>query len=189
MASNEIRLITTTDNVKMIAVLDDNIAENYLRAAIMEAQEVGLRGILGSALLDAVKAKIAAGTLAGAYAVLVNTYCVFYLAYATKAELLPKVAYKASNAGVVKAQTEGFVAATAAEIEAEVARAQAKADYYGYAMQKWLRVHAAEMPELTQRDCDRINACLRSADNLCPIDLGGARGAWNGRDLWENLEK
>ena len=55
----EIRLLTTADNVKMIAVLDDNVADNYLRAAIMEAQEVGLRGVLGTPLLEALKDKAA----------------------------------------------------------------------------------------------------------------------------------
>ena len=172
----DIQLLTTTDNVKMIAVLDDNVADNYLRAAMFEAQEVGLRGIVGSTLLDALKAQATAGTLAGKYAELVNGHIVFYLAYATKAELLPKLAYKASNAGVVKAQTEGYVAATAAEIQAEVARAEAKRDYYAYQMQLWLRANADALPELTAHDCDRINACLRSANNQIGIWLGGARG-------------
>lgn len=172
----EIQLLTTTDNVKMIAVLDDNVADNYLRAAIFEAQEVGLRGIVGSTLLDALKAKAKAGTLAGEYAALVNNHAVFYLAYATKAELLPKLAYKASNAGVVRAQTEGYTPATAAEVQAEVARAEAKRDYYAYQMQLWLRANADALPELTAHDCDRINACLRSANNQIGIWLGGARG-------------
>ena len=173
----DIQLLTTTNNVRMIAVLDDNVADNYLRAAMFEAQESGLRGIIGSTLLDAIKAKLFNGDeLTSAEYTLVNTYAVFYLAYATKAELLPKLAYKASNAGVVKAQTEGYVAATAAEIQAEVARAEAKRDYYAYQMQLWLRANADALPELTAHDCDRINACLRSANNQIGIWLGGARG-------------
>lgn len=178
-----INLLTTEDNVKMIAVLDDNIAGNYLRAAIMEAQEVWLRNIIGTTLLEALKARAAAGTLDGAYATLVNEYAVFYLAYQTKAELLPKVAYKVGNAGVVKGQTEGYVAAGADEIEAEVARAQAKADYHAHRMQLWLRANASALPELTQRDCDRINACLTSMSNRCGIWLGGPRG--NERGDWD----
>ena len=130
----EIQLLTTADNVKMIAVLDDNVADNYLRAAIMEAQEVGLRGVLGTPLLEALKDKASRGELTGAYAELVNSYAVYYLAYATKAELLHKLAYKASNAGVVKADAEGYEAASATEIDTEVARAQAKADFHCYRM-------------------------------------------------------
>lgn len=173
--AQEVKLLTTEENVKMIAVLDENIAGNYLRAAIMEAQEVGLRGILGSNLLDALKAKAKDKTLAGAYAELTNAFAQFYLAYAAKAQLLPKVAYKVGNAGVIKTRTEGIEPATAQEVATEVARAQAKADYYCYRMQQWLLAHAKELPELTASDCNRIRACLRSAAS-CGIWLGGPRG-------------
>lgn len=182
----EIQLLTTADNVKMIAVLDDNVADNYLRAAIMEAQEVGLRGVLGTPLLEALKDKASRGKLTGAYAELVNSYAVYYLAYATKAELLHKLAYKASNAGVVKADAEGYKAASATEIDTEVARAQAKADYHCFRMQGWLYENRAQFPELAQVDADRIAATLRSAAS-CGIWLGGARGNWyseRNRDLW-----
>ena len=185
----EIRLLTTADNVKMIAVLDDNVADNYLRAAIMEAQEVGLRGVLGTPLLEALKDKASRGELTGAYAELVNSYAVYYLAYATKAELLHKLAYKARNAGVVKADAEGYEAASATEIDTEVARAQAKADFHCFRMQGWLYENRAQLPELSQVAADRIAATLRSAENTCPIWLGGARGNWyseRNRDLWED---
>lgn len=174
----QVQLLTTEENVKMLAVLDDNIAGKYLRAAMLEAQEVGLRGILGSALLGALKERASARTLTGAYAELVNSYAVFYLAYATKAQLVPKVAYKVGNAGVLKhtaSDEDRMGAASAGEIEAEVSRAQAQADFHAYRMQGWLLEHASELPELTQRDSDRIRACLRSAAS-CGIWLGGARG-------------
>lgn len=176
-----VQLLITEENVKMLAVLDENIADNYLYPAIMEAQEVGLRAIIGSTLLEALKTMAAAGTLTGYYATLVNTYAVWYLAYQTKAELLPKLAYKAGNAGVTKYEKreDGVIAASGSEIEGEVARAQAKADFHAYRMQLWLKANAAELPELTERDCDRINACLRSAAS-CGIWLGGARGTMYG---------
>ena len=171
----KVKLLTTEENVKMIGVLDENLAGNYLRAAIMEAQEVGLRRILGSALLDALKAEAEAASLAGAHADLVNNFVQFYLAYAAKAELLPKVAYKTGNAGVIKTRTDGIEPANAQEIATEVARAQAKADYYCYRMQGYLLEHLAEFPELTAGDCNAIRACLYSAAS-CGIWLGGPRG-------------
>lgn len=177
----QVQLLTTEENVKMLAVLDANIAPNYLYPAIMEAQEVGLRNIIGSNLLEALKTMASQGTLTGYYATLINEYAVYYLAYQTKAELLPKLAYKAGNAGVTKYEKreDGVVSASAAEIEAEIARAQAKADYHCYRMQLWLKDNASELPELTERDCNKINACLRSATS-CGIWLGGARGTMYG---------
>lgn len=173
--ANEVKLLTTEENVKMIAVLDENLAGNYLRAAIMEAQEIGLRGILGTALLESLKAKAAAKTLAGEYEVLVNSFVQFYLAYAAKAELLPKVAYKTGNAGVIKTRTDGIEPASGQEVATEIARAQAKADYYCYRMQNYLLANRAAFPELSEGDCRQIRACLYSAAT-CGIWLGGPRG-------------
>lgn len=179
--AKEINLLTTEENVKMLAVLDENIAGNYLRAAIMEAQEVGLRGILGSNLLDALKSKAVEHTLDGAYADLVNKFVQFYLAYAAKAELLPKVAVKVGNAGVIRTRTEGIEPASSQDVATEIARAQAKADFYCYRMQQYLLENRAAFPELCEGDCNRIRACLRSAAS-CGLWLGGPRGNYPDAD-------
>ena len=89
---------------------------------------------------------------------------------------------------VVKADAEGYKAESATEIDTEVARAQAKADYHCFRMQGWLYENRAQFPELAQVDADRIAATLRSAAS-CGIWLGGARGNWyseRNRDLWED---
>lgn len=170
-----IQLLTTEESVKMLAVLDDNIAANYLRAAILEAQEVGLRDIIGGALLDALKERTATNTLTGAYLTLVEDYAQFYLAYKCRAELLGKVAYKVGNAGVVKTSDEHLTPATAGEIEAVQAEAQAKADYYAYRLQRWVCDNAAALPELCESDAAQIRANLRSAAT-CNLWLGGPGG-------------
>lgn len=177
----QVQLLTTEANVKALAVLDDNIAGNYLRAAIMEAQEIDLRRIVGTNLLEALKEKAGSATLSGLYKELVDNYVQYFLAYQTRAQLLPKVAYKAGNMGVIKTSDENVTPASSAEINAEIARAQAKADYSAYRMQLWLLDNQAGLPELTKRDCDKINACLRSAAT-CGVWLGGPRGYGNGCD-------
>lgn len=170
-----IQLLTTEANVKLLATLDDNLAANYLRGAIMEAQEVGLRSILGTNLLEALKAKSAAGTLADQYAELVNGYVQFYLAYKSRAELLPKIAHKAGNLGVVKTDDEHCTSVSANELAGDVAEAQAKADYHCYRMQQYLLDNYNLFPELRACDCRRIKANLYSAAS-CGIWLGGPGG-------------
>lgn len=179
--ANTMQLLTTEANVKALAVLDDNLAGNYLRAAIMEAQEIDLRRIVGTSLLEALKSKAAAGTLDGPYKELVDNYVQFFLAYQTRAQLLPKVAYKAGNMGVIKTSDENVTPASSGEIVAEIARAQAKADYSAYRMQLWLLDNRAQLPELRECDCRQIHACLRSAAT-CGVWLGGPRGHGNGCD-------
>lgn len=170
-----IQLLTTEESVKMLAVLDDNLAPNYLRAAILEAQEVGLRDILGGALLDTLKERTEAGTLDGYYRTLVEDFAQFYLAYKCRAELLGKVAYKVGNAGVIKTTDENITPATASELESVQAEAQAKADYYAYRMQRWLCENFAQFPELCEITRSQIRANLYSAAT-CGLWLGGPGG-------------
>ena len=170
-----ITLLTTEANVKLLATLDDNLAGHYLRGAIMEAQEVGLRSIIGSNLLDELKRRSAAGTLADQYADLVNGYVQFYLAYQARVELLPKIAHKAGNLGVVKTDDEHCTPVTRDELAADIAEAQAKADFHCYRLQNYLLDNYALFPELRSCDCRRIQANLYSAAT-CGLWLGGPGG-------------
>lgn len=170
-----ITLLATEANVKLLGNLDENIAGNYLRGAIFTAQETRLRSILGDSLLGALKAKAKAGTLADQYADLVNNYIQFYLAFQTKAQLVPGVAYKIGNMGVIKTDDEHCTPATQNEIIGVQAEAQAEADYHCHRMQLWLLNNRAAFPELRECDCRRIKANLYSAAT-CGINLGGPFG-------------
>ena len=167
-------LLTSEKFMKSVLPISDNIAGKYIQSSIREAQEIGLKGIVGTALLTAVKNMIAANTLEGVYKEFVDN-AQYYLAYQAAVELQDKVSYKIANMGVVKTSDENLSPASADEIEKVKADYQNKADHMCYELQGWLLENAARMPELDECACHKIHANLKSAAT-CGLWLGGARG-------------
>ena len=61
MAARIEYLLTSEDFIKSCTNISDNLSGKYLQGAIREAQETALRDVLGSCLLDALKARLAEG--------------------------------------------------------------------------------------------------------------------------------
>lgn len=170
----EIRVLTSEKAVKAFTNIDDNVASKYLLPAIVEAQNIGLRGIIGDALLARCLEVTAETPVPEPYAMLIDQ-CQYYLAYKAVAEVLPRLSYKVTNAGVVKTADENIQNASEGEIMRQRGYYQAKADYYCMLLQKWLYTNRSAFPELKECDCNRIKANLTSSAS-CGIFLGGKRG-------------
>ena len=56
-------LLSSESFVKSVTSASDNLSGKYILPSLREAQEIGLRGILGDVLLDKLKAIIKAGAL------------------------------------------------------------------------------------------------------------------------------
>lgn len=171
-----VALLTSEDFVKSISPISDNLSGKYLLSAIREAQEIHLKSVIGSALLERCKDLVKSGELEqfGDYTELVER-CRYYLAYLAIAECAMKVSFKIANAGVVRTSDEHLHYPTYAEVSLIEKQYRNKADFYCYELQKWLCANRAQYPELSECDCERIGANLRSF-NSCGIFLGGARG-------------
>lgn len=168
-------LLSSEAYIKSVLNISDNIAGKYLLPSLREAQEIGLRGILGDCLLDAIKGMVKANDLSGAYKSLVeHPYFQNYLAYQTAVELVGRVSYKVANFGVVKSTDENLQVATQDEIAKQQCFYQAKADSYCNLLQHFLLDNRTDYPELTCECCKRIESNLYSAAT-CGIFLGGAR--------------
>lgn len=167
-------LLSSEAFVKSVTSASDNLSGKYILPSLREAQEIGLKGILGDPLLAKLKAEIKAGTLSGAYKSLVD-HCQYYLAYMTIVEVTNKVSYKVGNFGVAKSTDENLQVATQDEIAKMQYYYQSKADACCLDLQNFLLEHRADYPELTEVSCHKIESNLRSAAT-CGIFLGGARG-------------
>lgn len=172
MANTEILLCSETF-VKSVTSISDNVAGKYLRPSILEAQEIGLKSIVGSCFLDHLKNLYAAGQLADQYKELVDR-AQYYLAYTALVELAMKVSYKMGNFGVAKSNDENLSVASFDEICKLQEFYQTKADYCKLELQQWILDNRAALPELRACDCDRIKANLYSAAT-CGLWLGGPR--------------
>lgn len=171
-------LLSSEAFVKSVTSASYNLSGKYILPSLREAQEVGLKGILGDSLLSKLKDLIRNNTLEtesnGVYKTLVN-HCQYYLAYMTIVEVTNKVSYKIGNFGVTKTQDENLQVATQDEIAKMQYYYQSKADAYCLDLQNFLLENRSDYPELTENCCHKIESNLHSAAT-CGIFLGGARG-------------
>ena len=172
----EVQLLTNEDMVKGLMPVSQNLAGDYLKTAMFEAQELGLKRIVGQTLLSTLKAHETASDWASfpVYAEL-KEQCQFYLAYKTIQEVLPKVAFKICNTGAVQTSDQNIQNLSREQIDAMIEDYSSKADSFAYELQLWLCGHLTDFPELDECECDAIRSNLYSAAS-CGIWLGGARG-------------
>ena len=167
-------LLTSEAFVKSVTNVSDNLAGKYILPSIREAQEQGLKGILGDCLLSKVKHLFNTDSLVGIYKELVD-HCQYYLAYAAILEVTNKVSFKIGNFGVAKSTDENLQVASYDEIVKMQYYYQTKVDAYCLELQQWLLQNRESIPELTESQCKKLSSNLHSAAS-CGIFLGGARG-------------
>ena len=171
-------LLSSEAFVKSVTSASDNLSGKYILPSLREAQEIGLRGILGDDLLAKLKDLRKDGKLetesGGVYKTLVD-HCQYYLAYMTIVEVANKVSYKIANFGVTKTQDENLQVASQNEIGKMQFYYQSKADACCLDLQNFLLEHRKDYPELTECSCHKIESNLLSAAS-CGIFLGGGRG-------------
>ena len=177
-----VQLLCSEKFIKENSSISDNIGGKYILAALRDAQEIRLKGILGECLLNTLKQMQADGVFredpipvdALPYKELVDQ-CQFFLLHATEVDLLFRVSYKVGNFGVAKSSDENLLVASSGEIERQQVFYQSKADAEAAQIQEFLLQNRSSFPELKACDCARIQANLRTAAS-CGIVLGGARG-------------
>ena len=167
-------LLTSEAFVKSVTNVSDNLAGKYILPSIREAQEQGLKSILGDCLLSKVKHLFNTDSLEGIYKELVD-HCQYYLAYAAIVEVTNKVSFKIGNFGVAKSTDENLQVASYDEIIKMQYYYQTKVDAYCLELQQWLLQNRESIPELTDCHCRKLSSNLHSAA-FCGIFLGGARG-------------
>ena len=167
-------LLTSEQFVKSVTNVSDNLAGKYILPSIREAQEQGLKSILGDCLLSKVKHLFDTNSLVGIYKEVVD-HSQYYLAYSAIVEVTNKVSFKIGNFGVAKSQDENLQVASYDEIVKMQYYYQTKVDAYCLELQQWLLQNRESIPELTECHCRRLSSNLQSAAS-CGIYLGGARG-------------
>ena len=170
-------ILTSEKFVKSVTSVSDNIAGKYILPSLREAQEQGLKGILGDALLAKLKGLVANKEIDlesnVAYKILLDR-CQYYLAYSAIVEVTNKVSYKIGNFGVAKSSDENLQVASQDEIGKMQYYYQSKADAHCLDLQNFLLQNRNDYPELTENCCHTIESNLHSAAS-CGIFLGGAR--------------
>ena len=173
-------LLSSETFIKSVTNISDNVSGKYILTSLREAQEVGLKGIVGETMLEKLKDLVEKGKIDDhdnlKYKYLLNK-CQYYLAYMTIVELIYKVSYKIGNAGLVKTADDNLQVASLDEMIAQKEYYQGKADFHCMEVQNYVLDNLADLPEIDDCTCRKIHANLYSAAT-CGFFLGGARGKW-----------
>ena len=171
-------LLSSENFIKSVTNISDNVSGKFILASLREAQEIGLKSILGDSLLEKLKTLVQGKSIDQQdnimYKYLLNK-CQYYLAYMTIVEIVYKVSYKIGNAGVVKTADENLQVASFEEIVAQKEFYQGKADFHCMEIQNYILENRSDFPEVDDCTCRKIHATLHSAAT-CGFFLGGARG-------------
>ena len=178
-------LLCSETYIKSTTSISNNVAGKYLLPALREAQNVGLRRIIGSCLLNALKVLATPSGDPPArpiddpanvwYKQLVDDFVRPYLANQTNVNVLAMLTYKVGNFGVAKASDENLQPVGPEELGQQQYYYQSKADAACFDLQTWVLENRGHFPELDECACSKIRATLRSAAS-CGIFLGGPRG-------------
>jgi len=190
-------ILTNEEFVKNTTSISENVAGKYLLPALQEAQEINLKSILGSTLLEKLKWMVENNAFRGDfgpaqgedynpdfsidhngpnehYRVLIDR-AQYFLAYTSVAELMAKVTFKVANAGVAQTNDENLRVVSFDDMAKMRTYYQSKADFYALEIQNYLLNNRVFFPELTDGDIHRIHSNLYSAAT-CGLWLGGHRG-------------
>lgn len=165
--------LTSEEFVKSLCSIDENIANKYLGPAIVEAQEIELREILGDSLLDTLKGMIAENNIPEQYKELINRIQ-YVLAYKAIVSLCVLASYKIANAGVVTTGDDNVRNLDWKELTSVREYYTHKSDAYAGQLQRYILQNKDQFPELKDCECKKIKAHLLSAAS-CGLWLGGVR--------------
>jgi hypothetical protein len=148
--------INRTDLVKN-SIIDGNVDTDKFIQFIKVAQQIDIQNLLGSDLYNKISADIVAGSLAGNYLSLVNTYVQPTLIWFAQMNYIPFAAYQIKNGGVFKHSSETAQNVDKNEVDYLVAKAREYANYYSTRLVDYLSFNDNLFPEYntnTNEDID-----------------------------------
>lgn len=170
------QLLISEKVVKTLLPISNNLAGDYIRPAIIIAQDKYLEATIGTALLNKLKSDVSNKSIAEPYSTLLDDYVVKMLAQYTCAGVIQNVSAKIANAGVVRTEEEKLYTISANEIEVLRNRYMRDGDMYRLRLQRYLCAHYSDFPELSQWcSCDELRAQL-TRSTTGGLWLGGTRG-------------
>lgn len=145
----EALLINRSDITKKTS-LNGNVDTDKFIPYIKIAQDTYIQNILGTKLLNKIKADIVAGTLSGDYLDLVTDYIKPMLIHWAMVEYLPWAAYTVANKGVYKHGAENSESVDKNEVDFLVEKQRSMAQHYTERFQDYMCFNQTDFPEWNQ---------------------------------------
>jgi len=175
-------LLTSEEFVKSATNASDNINTKVMQTAIREAQEIELKSVVGTAMLNKLKTLVDSGDIEldenSAYKELLNE-SQYFLAYTVLVKLCMITTFKIDNIGVSKTSDDNIESLGVEDTLLVQNFYQKKADYFQGILQDYILANRSNLPEIGESKCFEIKANLYSAASG-GLWLGGVRGkGWN----------
>lgn len=169
-------LLISEDKIKTELALDNNIYGKYLLPSIKQAQEIELQSIIGTSLLNHIYNLIENNLINEddnlIYKKLIDDYIQNYLLYQTLVELIPILAVKLDNIGIVINQDEKVTNISKERVDYLISFYQYKADFFKKRLQNYLCKNYNLYSQYLTCDCAEIKPNLKDTES-CNIFLGG----------------
>ena len=171
-------LLVSANFIKNVTNIDDNMPGKLIEPAIYEAQNEGLRTVLGDSLVDRLEYLVRTDKIDQEgyemYKALL-TKCQYYLTYTAMANICMLTAVKVSPAGLEQVSDEHMEPLDMTDSFRLQSFYQMKADYLCHQLQNYVLNNKAAYPELKECDCRMMKANLFSSATT-GLWLGGVRG-------------
>ena len=152
-------LYISSTRLKKDTALGGSVDDNLIMPYILLAQDMNILPILGTDLDAKLKTEIQAGTLAGVYKTLVETYLQPALVQFAFSTLAPYLRLRFSNNSVVvMGATEQSSSATYDDIKPLMDTATDAAEFYRQRMIDYLRNNSSSFPEYTSNSGSDLQA-------------------------------
>lgn len=172
-------LLVSPQFIKNFTNVSDNLSGKLLESAISEAQNYGLRTVLGDCLVDKLEQLVNDNQVDAQgnemYKELLSKIQ-YYLAYTAVSNVCMLTSVKIDNAGLERVSDEHMEALDMDESFRLSDYYQKKADYLCRQLQNYVLRNRTAFPELKECDCRAIKANLFSSATT-GLWLGGLRGS------------
>lgn len=137
--------------------LSGNVDTDKFIQFIKIAQDIHVQQYLGTKLFEKISADIIAGTIAGDYKDLVDTYIQPMLIHWAMTEYLPFAAFTASNGGIYKRQVENGETAGREDISFLIEKERNLAEYYTRRFIDYMSFNNHLFPEYNTNNNDDVH--------------------------------
>lgn len=171
-------LLVSSNFIKNVSNLSDNISGKLLEPAIYEAQNEGLRTVLGDCLVDRLESLVRDDEINLPENVMYKELLLkvqYYLAYTAIANICMLTSIKIDNAGLEQVSDEHMDPLDMDDSFRVQGFYQKKADYLCHQIQRFVLKHRSSYPELSDCDCSGMRSNLYSSATT-GLWLGGVRG-------------
>ena len=171
--------LISEDTVKSNSILDANIYGKFLGTAIFEAQDMYLSTIIGTPLLNRLYELVGNGEIMAEensdYKLLLDDYIQPVLLYGVQTAIIPLIANKIANAGVLVTNDEKNNNVDRDDVVSLTDFFRNKRDFYTEHLQTYLCKNSTKYPEYGENEYGGEKGQTYSHSD-CSIWLGGYRG-------------